>query len=268
MVMGKGGVGKTTLAAALAVELARRDLPVHLTTTDPAAHLTATLAGGIEGLRVSRIDPAAEIRAHQEHVLATAGAGLDAQGRALLEEDLRSPCTEEVAVFQAFSRTLLESRRGILILDTAPTGHTLLLLDTTGSFHRDVMRTAGRSGRLTTPLMMLQDTALTRVLMVTLPETTPVDEAARLQRDLSRAGIEPWGWVLNRSLATAGVRDPVLAGRASLEMDHVQRVETEDGWSLPPPDLPLSHLPPGPERGGSLSGSCSRVGACHSTGIG
>jgi arsenite-transporting ATPase len=230
MVMGKGGVGKTTIAAALAVELARRGLPVHLTTTDPAAHLTATLAGSlgsIEGLRVSRIDPAAETRAHQEHVLATAGAGLDASGRALLEEDLRSPCTEEVAVFQAFSRTLRESRRGIVILDTAPTGHTLLLLDTTGAFHRDVMRTAGKSGRLTTPLMMLQDPALTRVLIVTLPESTPVDEAARLQQDLRRAGIEPWGWVLNRSLAAAGARDAVLAGRAALEMDHVRRVETE-----------------------------------------
>ena len=228
MVMGKGGVGKTTIAAALAVELARRGLPVHLTTTDPAAHLTATLAGSVEGLRVSRIDPAAETRAHQEHVLATAGAGLDAQGRALLEEDLRSPCTEEVAVFQAFSRTLRESRRGIVILDTAPTGHTLLLLDTTGAFHRDVMRTAGgRAGRLKTPLMMLQDAALTRVLIVTLPETTPVDEAARLQRDLRRAGIEPWGWVLNRSLAAAGARDPVLAGRASLEQEHVRRLEAE-----------------------------------------
>ena len=230
MVMGKGGVGKTTIAAALAVELARRGLPVHLTTTDPAAHLTATLAGSlgsIEGLRVSRIDPAAETRAHQEHVLATAGAGLDAPGRALLEEDLRSPCTEEVAVFQAFSRTLRESRRGIVILDTAPTGHTLLLLDTTGAFHRDVMRTSGTPGRLTTPLMMLQDPALTRVLIVTLPESTPVDEAARLQQDLRRAGIEPWGWVLNRSLAAAGARDAVLAGRAALEMDHVRRVETE-----------------------------------------
>jgi arsenite-transporting ATPase len=228
MVMGKGGVGKTTIAAALAVELARRGLPVHLTTTDPAAHLTATLAGSVPGLRVSRIDPAAETLAHQEHVLATAGAGLDAQGRALLEEDLRSPCTEEVAVFQAFSRTLLESRRGIVILDTAPTGHTLLLLDTTGAFHRDVMRTAGgRPSRLKTPLMMLQDPALTRVLIVTLPETTPVDEAARLQRDLRRAGIEPWGWVLNRSLAAAGARDPVLAGRAALELEHLRRVETE-----------------------------------------
>ena len=208
LVMGKGGVGKTTLAAAIAGELARRGHPVKLSTTDPAAHLEATLADAIAGLEVGRIDPQEEVRRYVEHVLATTGAGLDADARALLEEDLRSPCTEEIAVFSAFSHLLREARRHFVVLDTAPTGHTLLLLDATGAYHRDVMRKAGAasSGRLKTPLDLLRDPEYTRVILVALPQATPVAEAERLQEDLRRAGIEPWAWVLNRSLAAAGPR--------------------------------------------------------------
>ena len=225
MVMGKGGVGKTTVAAAIAVALARRGLHVHLTTTDPAAHVVATVGGEVDGLTLGRIDPEAATRAHVAHVLSTSGAGLDPGARALLEEDLRSPCTQEIAVFQAFSRTVAEARRGFVVLDTAPTGHTLLLLDAAGSFHRDVMRTTrGGPGRLVTPLMRLRDPAYTKVLIVTLPETTPVSEAERLQDDLRRAGIEPFAWVLNRSLAAAGPEDPVLRQRAAAETAHVSRV--------------------------------------------
>jgi arsenite-transporting ATPase len=228
MVMGKGGVGKTTVAAAIAVALARRGLHVHLTTTDPAAHVVATVGEDIDGMTVGRIDPEAATRAYVKHALATSGAGLDPDARALLEEDLRSPCTQEIAVFQAFSRTVAEARRGFVVLDTAPTGHTLLLLDAAGSYHRDVMRTTrGSPGRLVTPLMRLRDPAYTKVLIVTLPETTPVLEAERLQNDLRRAGIEPFAWVLNRSLAAAGPRDPVLRQRAAAEAAHVKRVRRE-----------------------------------------
>src|SRR5690606_13712168 len=136
MLMGKGGVGKTTLAAALAVALARRGHPVHLTTSDPAAHLAETLDGALPELTVSRIDPHVETERYRQHVLDTKGKTLDAQGRALLEEDLRSPCTEEIAVFQAFSRIIREAGRKFVVMDTAPTGHTLLLLDATGAYHR------------------------------------------------------------------------------------------------------------------------------------
>ncbi|MGZ5429904.1 MAG: arsenical pump-driving ATPase [Thermoanaerobaculia bacterium] len=228
MVMGKGGVGKTTVAAAIAVALTRRGLHVHLTTTDPAAHVAATVGEDVHGMTVGRIDPEAATRTYVEHVLATSGAGLDPDARALLEEDLRSPCTQEIAVFQAFSRTVAEARRGFVVLDTAPTGHTLLLLDAAGSYHRDVMRTTRSGpGRLVTPLMRLRDPAYTKVLIVTLPETTPVLEAERLQNDLRRAGIEPFAWVLNRSLAAAGPKDPVLRQRAAAEAAHVERVRRE-----------------------------------------
>ena len=227
MLMGKGGVGKTTLAAAVAVELARRGLPVHLTTSDPAAHLTETLDGSMPTLTVSRIDPQAETERYRQQVMSTKGAKLDVAGRALLEEDLRSPCTEEVAVFQAFSRIIREAGRKFVVMDTAPTGHTLLLLDATGAYHREVSRQMGGSGlHYTTPMMQLQDPRQTKVLIVTLAETTPVLEAASLQADLRRAGIEPWAWVINASVAAADTRSPLLRRRAAAELREIELVAT------------------------------------------
>jgi len=225
MLMGKGGVGKNTLAAAVAVALAKKGLPVHLTTSDPAAHLTETLAGSLDNLTVSRIDPHEETERYRAHVLQSKGVGLDAQGRALLEEDLRSPCTEEIAVFQAFSRVIREAGKKFVVMDTAPTGHTLLLLDATGAYHREVVRQMGKSGlHYTTPMMQLQDTAQTKVLIVTLAETTPVLEAAHLQEDLRRAGIAPWAWVVNNCVALSHPRAPLLKQRALNELREIERV--------------------------------------------
>ncbi len=227
MLMGKGGVGKTTLAAALAVALARRGHPVHLTTSDPAAHLAETLDGALPELTVSRIDPHVETERYRQHVLDTKGKTLDAQGRALLEEDLRSPCTEEIAVFQAFSRIIREAGRKFVVMDTAPTGHTLLLLDATGAYHREIARQMGGKGlHYTTPMMQLQDPRQTKVLIVTLAETTPVLEAAALQSDLRRAQIEPWAWIVNASVAAATTGSPLLRQRAANELQEIDRVAT------------------------------------------
>jgi len=230
MVMGKGGVGKTTIAAAIAVELASRGYPVHLSTTDPAAHLSTTLDGQLEHLTVSRIDPVAETQAYVARVMATRGARLDEAGRALLAEDLRSPCYEEVAVFTAFARIVAEARSRFVVLDTAPTGHTLLLLDATGSYHKQVAATHSGAGeaasRLVTPLSKLRDAEYTKILLVTLAETTPVSEAAQLQADLRRAQIEPFGWVINSSLAAAGSADPCLQQRIAAELAQIQLVQS------------------------------------------
>jgi arsenite-transporting ATPase len=226
MVMGKGGVGKTTVAAALAVALAARGKTVHLSTTDPAAHLAATLEGNVPGLQVDRIDPVAETQRYIDKIMASRGRALDEAGRALLLEDLRSPCTEEVAVFHAFSRIVTEARSAFVVLDTAPTGHTLLLMDATGVYHRQTTREfdAATAARMVTPLMRLQDADYTRIVLVTLPEVTPVSEAASLQEDLRRAGIEPFAWVVNRSLVASGTRDPVLAARLAGERAQLARV--------------------------------------------
>lgn len=228
MLMGKGGVGKTTLAAAVAVELAHRGMPVHLTTSDPAAHLTETLSGSLDNLTVSRIDPLAETERYRQHVLDTKGAQLDAQGRAMLEEDLRSPCTEEIAVFQAFSRVIREAGKKFVVMDTAPTGHTLLLLDATGAYHREVTRQMGDSNlHFTTPMMQLQDPKQTKVLIVTLAETTPVLEAANLQADLRRAGIEPWAWIINTSVAATSAKSSLLRQRAANELREINAVASQ-----------------------------------------
>lgn len=227
MLMGKGGVGKTTLAAAVAVELALRGLPVHLTTSDPAAHLAETLDGSLANLTVSRIDPHDETERYRKHVLDTKGAQLDAEGRALLEEDLRSPCTEEIAVFQAFSRVIREAGKKFVVMDTAPTGHTLLLLDATGAYHREVTRQMGNTGlHYTTPMMQLQDPKQTKVLIATLAETTPVLEAANLQSDLRRAGIEPWAWIVNNSVAATRPNSVLLRQRAYNELREIDLVAT------------------------------------------
>jgi arsenite-transporting ATPase len=238
MLMGKGGVGKTTLAAAIALELARRGYPVHLTTSDPAAHLSATLDDDFAQLNVSRIDPQIETARYRRHVIETRGKDLDAHGRALLEEDLRSPCTEEIAVFQAFSRVIDEADRKFVVMDTAPTGHTLLLLDATGAYHRESARQmqATENTPFATPMMRLQDGKRTKVLIVTLAETTPVLEAAGLQADLRRAGIEPFAWIVNHCLAGSAPASPLLRQRAANELvqiDAVAKHHTQH-WAVVP----------------------------------
>ncbi len=225
MTMGKGGVGKTTVAASVAVSLAKRGHKVHLTTSDPAAHLSYTLDGSLPNLQVSRIDPKVETERYRRFVLENQGKGLDAEGLAVLEEDLRSPCTEEIAVFQAFSRVIKEADDHFVIMDTAPTGHTLLLLDATGAYHREMVRQMGQTHEhVMTPMMQLQDPEKTKVIIVTLAETTPVLEAANLQQDLRRAEIEPWAWVINSSLAAAKPSSPFLVTRASRELPLINDV--------------------------------------------
>jgi len=225
LTMGKGGVGKTTVAAAIAVELARRGYPVHLTTTDPAAHVQRAVGQGLAGLRVSRIDPVAEIEAYRAEVLATAGANLDVQGSALLEEDLRSPCTEEIAVFRAFAQAVAAGNDGYVVLDTAPTGHTILLLDAALAYHRELSRQATEMPTAVHELLpRLRDPEFTRVLIVTLPEATPVHEAAKLQQDLVRAHIRPFAWIINQSLTPLAVRDPVLMARRHHEGKYIREV--------------------------------------------
>ena len=228
LTMGKGGVGKTTIAAAIAIALAGRGLRVTLSTTDPAAHVADAVAQVVPGLTVTRIDPEREVARYRDEVLAKAGSGLDESGRAMLEEDLRSPCTEEIAVFGAFARTVDEGREKFVVLDTAPTGHTILLLDAAEAYHREVLRTqADMPDAVRSLLPRLRDSAFTRALIVTLAEATPVHEAERLQQDLARAGIAPFAWIINQSLLASGTTDPVLARRGQYERPFIERVMAE-----------------------------------------
>jgi arsenite-transporting ATPase len=248
--MGKGGVGKTTVAAAIAVALAERGHSVHLTTTDPAAHIADAVGGPVAGLSVSRIDPVEATRQYTAGLLQA--SPLDPSARSLLEEDLRSPCTEEIAVFRAFADVVAEGRDGFVILDTAPTGHTLLLLDAAEAYHREVTRTASETPEPVRELLpTLRDPAQTRILLVALPEATPVHEAARLQADLRRAGIEPFAWVINQSFQRTHTQDPNLLARAEREQTYIDEVRNQHArrvavlpWTAEEPTGPqgLRHL--------------------------
>lgn len=226
LTMGKGGVGKTTIAAAVAVEIAARGYPVHLTTTDPAAHLTATIGGSAScNLTITRIDPVAETKKYSLEVMRKAGANLDEAGRSLLEEDLRSPCTEEIAVFRAFADAVAEGEKSFIVLDTAPTGHTILLLDAALAYHREVTRQSNHLPDAVENLLpRLRDPEYTRILIVTLPEATPVHEAAALQSDLRRAEIAPYAWVINQALAPLTLSDPLLLQKQAHEDRYVREV--------------------------------------------
>lgn len=244
MVMGKGGVGKTTIAAAIALGLVENGKSVHLSTTDPAAHLAATLDGVVPGLTVGRIDPKVETQKYVDKIVAAKSPGMTNSEKDLLIEDLRSPCTEEVAVFHAFSRMVSQARSSFVVLDTAPTGHSLLLMDATGAYHRQTLREfdAKASSRIVTPLMRLQDAAYTKIILVTLPEATPVSQAAALQEDLRRAKIEPFAWVVNKSLLASRTQDPLLRARLNSEKKQIERVAKQTThtvymvpWTSQPP---------------------------------
>ncbi len=224
MTMGKGGVGKTTIASAVAVALADRGHRVILSTTDPAAHVASTVGDAPEGLELQRIDPVAETARYAAEVMDAAGE-LDDDGRSLLAEDLRSPCTEEIAVFRAFARTMAQAKDAYVVLDTAPTGHTLLLLDASSAYHQQLASTGGVvADEVRQLLPRLRDPEQVRIAIVTLPESTPILEASRLADDLLRAGITPYGWIVNASLTATGTGHPLLQDRARQEARQIGEV--------------------------------------------
>lgn len=227
MTMGKGGVGKTTVAAAVALALADAGFKVHLSTTDPAAHVSEVTKGVdlASGLTVSRIDPEKVTAAYRDEVLANAGKDLDEDGKSLLDEDLRSPCTEEIAVFRSFADAVAKGQDQFVVLDTAPTGHTILLLDAALAYHKELSRqTHEIPDNVQSLLPRLRDPEFTKVLIVTLPAATPVHEAAKLQKDLERAEIRPFAWVVNHSLSAHSVSDPGLRQRQQAERPYLEEV--------------------------------------------
>jgi arsenite-transporting ATPase len=231
MTMGKGGVGKTLAASAIAVLLAKKGFEVLLTTTDPAAHIQDFInqLGELPAtLTVERIDPKIETERYTQKIFDRKGKDMDESGKKLILEDLKSPCTEEVAVFHAFSKAISMAKLKFVVIDTAPTGHTLLLLDAAGSYHHDIMRNNLNAGRLSTPYMALQDSELSKIILVSLPETTPMREAVSLQEDLTRAGIKPYAWLINQSLSMlSGVSDPLLKSRAHAELEVIRTIKAE-----------------------------------------
>lgn len=225
--MGKGGVGKTTVASAIAVGLVEKGHHVHLTTTDPAAHLEYQFQSDHlnQNLTISSVNPKVEVEKYKAEVLSKASKELDEAGLAYLKEDLESPCTEEIAVFQAFAEVVAKSENEIVVIDTAPTGHTLLLLDASQSYSKEIERSTGDVPESAQKLLpQIRNLKETSVVIVTLAEATPVLEASRLQDDLRRASIHPKWWIINQSLSTTNTNDPILKGKSMAEKEWIQEV--------------------------------------------
>lgn len=240
--MGKGGVGKTTVASAIAVGLVEKGHRVHLTTTDPANHLQYQFQSERmnNNLTISNINPKAEVEKYKAEVLASAGKDLDEEGLTYLKEDLNSPCTEEIAVFRAFADVVAKSEDELVVIDTAPTGHTLLLLDAAQAYSKEIARSTGDVPASVKKLLpQIRDPKQTAVVIVTLPEATPVFEASRLQDDLRRANIHPKWWIINQSLYSTNTKDPILKGKANAEREWIMKVNEKlaENCAL----IPLSH---------------------------
>ena len=223
--MGKGGVGKTTLAAAIALGLAEKGAKVHLTTTDPADHLDFVIAQS-DNVTISKIDEKVELNKYKEEVLKTAKDSMSDNDIAYIEEDLRSPCTQEIALFRAFAEIVEKADNEIVVIDTAPTGHTLLLLDATESYHKEIQRSQGNVPESVKKLLpRLRNKNETEVVIVTLPETTPVFEALRLQEDLKRAGINNKWWIINSSFYATDTSNRVLKAKAANEAEWIKEID-------------------------------------------
>lgn len=225
MTMGKGGVGKTSMAAMIATQLAQKGHSVLLSTTDPAAHLTQAIKNDVPNLQIERIDPKVEVENYVCSVIKKSAGKISLEDMALLEEELRSPCIEEIAVFQAFAKTVAKGDNQFIVLDTAPTGHTLLLLDSTEAYHREVAKSADDlPSEVKELLPRIRDPKFTKVLIVALPEATPTHEAKALQEDLRRANIEPYGWIINRSFAASSTNDPILISKGLYELKYIEEI--------------------------------------------
>ncbi len=223
--MGKGGVGKTTLAAVIALGLAAKGAKVHLTTTDPADHLKFVVEEG-RGITLSKINEKEELVKYSEAVLEKARETMSEEDIAYVEEDLRSPCTQEIAVFRAFAEIVDKASDEIVVIDTAPTGHTLLLLDATQSYHKEIQRSQGDIPESVKNLLpRLRDEKETEVVIVTLPEATPVYEAMRLREDLTRAGINNKWWIINSSLLMTNTQSPLLRAKSLSEIPWINKVD-------------------------------------------
>ena len=263
---GKGGVGKTVVSCITAVWLARQGYKTLLLTTDPAAHVGDVLGvpvtdqpapvPGVPNLWATKIDPKAAGEAYKTRILDDARKrGRPEESIKVMAEELDSPCTEEMAAFDKFIEYASQDGWQVTVFDTAPTGHTLRLLQlpVDWSTQLDIKVYASvdtvaaddvAKQRFAQVIDMMKDPEQSTFAYVMYPESTPIIEAFRAAEELSTIGIEPGLVVANQVLPGEACTTPFSKARWTMQ----QKYLAEIGERFPVPVLRI------PLLGGEIKG--------------
>ena len=255
---GKGGVGKTSMACATAVHYAEAGRRTLIVTTDPAANLAdvfeqpighhITPLAGIDNLWAMEIDPTGRRRI-QGAALATLRAAFPPEMVAVIDEQMSGPCTAEVAAFDRFTDFLVLDRAAdrpvqfdVVIFDTAPTGHTIRLLELPAEWSQSISAAEQGSGqtcigpaaaiqeakhKYERALAQLRDGEHTRFIFVLHPEAIALHETARAIGELRKLDIQTYELIVNGIIPPAETANELMAARAAMQAGYLQRIESE-----------------------------------------
>lgn len=252
---GKGGVGKTTISCVVAVHIAQKGFKTLIVTTDPAAHLGEVFGvkvGGspvriAENLSAVMIDQEQAFKEYKDRTLSEARGKYSEDMVAAMEEELNSPCTEEMAAFDKFIRFIEGREYDVVVFDTAPTGHTLRLLDLPFDYAKQVemmVATEESAGvkqetqnRFREIISLLRDKDRAVFSFVLYPESTPIMESYRAMLDLKHAGIETRLVVANLILPEEVCVNDFFRNRRRMQMKHLKEINRK--FKLPVLQFPM-----------------------------
>ncbi|KJS88211.1 MAG: arsenic ABC transporter ATPase [Peptococcaceae bacterium BICA1-8] len=244
---GKGGVGKTSIACVTAVHTAQKGFKTLLLTTDPAAHIGNVLGenvgdeitkiNNIENLFGVKIDPKKTAQEYKNKILKEAQNKFDTNTIKAMQEELDSPCTEEMASFQKFINYASLNEFDVIVVDTAPTGHTLRLLELPMDWSKQIQLKTGIQTEISAEdkkekekfdavIEMMKDSAKTTFSFVMYPERTPIIEAHRASQELLSLGIETQLVIANLIIPQEQAQTPFFKNRRNMQVKYLAEINT------------------------------------------